>query len=266
MSIATKIELSARSGIGGSKPAKVALITGAGGGIGIAVASVLAKDGFDVILAGRQLKKIEKAKQSIGDKAFTLIMDVSDPASIKKGFGSILKDFGRLDLLFNNAGTGVPGSILFEDIKKSDWAKVVNTNLSGSFFCTQEAFRLMKSQKPKGGRIINNGSISAYVPRPNSAPYTATKHAITGLTRSASLDGRKYNIAVGQIDIGNAETDMTKNMPSGVLQADGKIVPEPVMDVANVAQVVSQMAALPLDANVQFVTVMATKMPFIGRG
>ena len=245
---------------------KIALITGAGGGIGFAVASILVKDGYIVVLGGRKPSRLERARQKIGDKAFVLEMDVAEPKSIRKGFDYISDNFGRLDLLFNNAGTGVPGSIMLEDIKNSDWDRVVNTNLSGSFYCTREAFRLMKSQCPQGGRIINNGSVSAHTPRPNSAPYTATKHAITGLTKSASLDGRKYNIAVGQIDIGNAQTDMTKAMITGVPQADDTIVPEPVMGVENVAQVVRQMAALPLDANVQFVTVMATKMPYIGRG
>ena len=188
------------------------------------------------------------------------------PKSIFEGFSWIEKKFGRLDLLFNNAGTGVPGTISLEDIEIHDWEQVVATNLSGSFYCIQGAFKIMKSQNPMGGRIINNGSVSAQSPRPNSSPYTSTKHAITGLTKSASLDGRKYNIAVGQIDIGNASTDMTKAMKNGVPQANGSIAPEPTMDPENVVKVVKQMATLPLDANIQFVTIMATKMPLIGRG
>ena len=213
-----------------------------------------------------KIKKLEEAAKDIGDNAYPLIMDVSNPISIFEGFSWIEKKMGRLDLLFNNAGTGVPGTISLEDIEIHDWEKVVSTNLSGSFYCIQGAFRIMKSQNPMGGRIINNGSVSAQSPRPNSSPYTSTKHAITGLTKSASLDGRKYNIAVGQIDIGNASTDMTKAMKSGVPQANGSIEPEPTMDLNNVVKVVKQMAALPLDANIQFVTVMATKMPLIGRG
>ena len=245
---------------------KIALITGAGKGIGLAVSKALATEGYLVILAGRKIKKLKDAAKDIGDNAYPLIMDVSNPISIFEGFSWIEKKMGRLDLLFNNAGTGVPGTISLEDIEIHDWEKVVSTNLSGSFYCIQGAFRIMKSQNPMGGRIINNGSVSAQSPRPNSSPYTSTKHAITGLTKSASLDGRKYNIAVGQIDIGNASTDMTKAMKSGVPQANGSIEPEPTMDLKNVVKVVKQMAALPLDANIQFVTVMATKMPLIGRG
>ena len=245
---------------------KVALITGAGSGIGFAVASGLAADGFFVVLAGRRLENLQDAASKIGDHAYPLVMDVSDPDDISAGFDRVGVHFGRLDLLFNNAGTGVPGSVLLEDIQRLDWERVVSTNLSGVFYCTQCAFILMKSQDPKGGRIINNGSVSAQSPRPNSAPYTATKHAITGLTKSASLDGRNHNIAVGQIDIGNAATEMTKNMKIGMPQANGSISPEPLMDVDNVADVVRQMATLPLSANVQFVTVMATDMPLIGRG
>ena len=245
---------------------KIALITGAGKGIGLAVSKALATVGYLVILAGRKIKKLKDAAKDIGDNAYPLIMDVSNPISIFEGFSWIEKKMGRLDLLFNNAGTGVPGTISLEDIEIHDWEKVVSTNLSGSFYCIQGAFRIMKSQNPMGGRIINNGSVSAQSPRPNSSPYTSTKHAITGLTKSASLDGRKYNIAVGQIDIGNASTDMTKAMKSGVPQANGSIEPEPTMDLKNVVKVVKQMAALPLDANIQFVTVMATKMPLIGRG
>ncbi len=245
---------------------KIALITGAGKGIGLAVSKALATEGYLVILAGRKIKKLKEAAKDIGNNAYPLIMDVSNPISIFEGFSWIEKKMGRLDLLFNNAGTGVPGTISLEDIDIHDWEKVVSTNLSGSFYCIQGAFRIMKSQNPMGGRIINNGSVSAQSPRPNSSPYTSTKHAITGLTKSASLDGRKYNIAVGQIDIGNASTDMTKAMNSGVPQANGSIEPEPTMDLKNVVKVVKQMAALPLDANIQFVTVMATKMPLIGRG
>ena len=245
---------------------KIALITGAGKGIGLAVSKALATEGYLVILAGRKIKKLKEAAKDIGNNAYPLIMDVSNPISIFEGFSWIEKKMGRLDLLFNNAGTGVPGTISLEDIEIHDWEKVVSTNLSGSFYCIQGAFRIMKSQNPMGGRIINNGSVSAQSPRPNSSPYTSTKHAITGLTKSASLDGRKYNIAVGQIDIGNASTDMTKAMKSGVPQANGSIEPEPTMDLKNVVKVVKQMAALPLDANIQFVTVMATKMPLIGRG
>ncbi len=245
---------------------KIALITGAGKGIGLAVSKGLANEGFLVVLAGRKIKKLEEAVKEVGDNAYPLIMDVSDSKSIFEGFSWIEKKFGRLDLLFNNAGTGVPGTISLEDIEIHDWEQVVATNLSGSFYCIQGAFKIMKSQNPMGGRIINNGSVSAQSPRPNSSPYTSTKHAITGLTKSASLDGRKYNIAVGQIDIGNASTDMTKAMKNGVPQANGSIAPEPTMDPENVVKVVKQMATLPLDANIQFVTIMATKMPLIGRG
>ena len=245
---------------------KIALITGAGKGIGLAVSKALATEGYLVILAGRKIKKLEEAAKEIGDNAYPLIMDVSNPISIFKGFSWIEKKMGRLDLLFNNAGTGVPGTISLEDIEIHDWEKVVATNLSGSFYCIQGAFRIMKSQNPMGGRIINNGSVSAQSPRPNSSPYTSTKHAITGLTKSASLYGRKYNIAVGQIDIGNASRDMTKAMKNGVPQANGSIAPEPTMDPENVVKVVKQIATLPLDTNIQFVTAMATKMPLIGRG
>lgn len=245
---------------------KVALITGGGSGIGFAVASVLAADGFFVILAGRRIETLQDAARQIGDQAYPLVMDVSDPDDILAGFDRVGAHFGRLDLLFNNAGTGIPGSVLLEDVQRSDWERVVATNLSGVFYCIQCAFRLMKAQDPKGGRIINNGSVSAQSPRPDSAPYTATKHAVTGLTKSASLDGRNHNIAVGQVDIGNAATEMTKNMEIGMPQANGSISAESVMEVDNVAKVVRQMAALPLSANVQFVTVMATDMPLIGRG
>ena len=245
---------------------KVALVTGGGSGIGRAVSEALAEDGFAVVLAGRRADRLQASAAAIGERAFALVMDVSDPHSVAAGFARLHRHFRRLDLLFNNAGTGVPGTILLEDVTLEDWQRTVQTNLSGSFYCTQEAFRLMKTQQPQGGRIINNGSISAHVPRPNSAPYTSTKHAITGLTRAASLDGRKYNIAVGQIDIGNAATDLTGKFTKGVPQADGTLKSEPVMDVRQVADAVRQMAALPLEANMQFVTIMATAMPFIGRG
>lgn len=245
---------------------KVALVTGGGSGIGRAVSEALVEDGFAVVLAGRRADRLQETAAAIGERAFPLVMDVADRRSVADGFACLARHFGRLDLLFNNAGTGVPGTILLEDVTLDDWQRTVQTNLSGSFYCTQEAFRIMKDQQPQGGRIINNGSISAHVPRPNSAPYTATKHAMTGLTRAASLDGRKYNIAVGQIDIGNAATDLTSKFTKGVPQADGTLKTEPVMDVRQVADAVRQMAALPLEANMQFVTIMATAMPFIGRG
>jgi NAD(P)-dependent dehydrogenase (short-subunit alcohol dehydrogenase family) len=201
-----------------------------------------------------------------GGMTLPVVTDVTDPVSVSALFSAVKARFGRLDVLFNNAGTGAPGTVLFEDLTAAQWRIVVDTNLSGMFYCMQEAFRMMKAQSPQGGRIINNGSISAHVPRPNSAPYTATKHAVTGLTRSGSLDGRKYDIAVGQIDIGNTATEMTQRMTAGVPQANGTLAPEPTMDVENVARTVLYMASLPLEANVQFITVMATKMPFIGRG
>jgi NAD(P)-dependent dehydrogenase (short-subunit alcohol dehydrogenase family) len=247
---------------------KVAIVTGAGTGVGRAVALALLQDGYSVVLAGRRQEPLEATAQGItGSEPRTLIAptDVTDPLSVKHLFARTKEVFGRLDLLFNNAGIGAP-SVPLEDLTYAQWKAVVETNLSGVFLCTQEAFRLMKSQDPRGGRIINNGSISAHNPRPNSAPYTATKHAITGLTKSASLDGRKYDIACGQIDIGNAATEMTARMVEGVMQADGSIRVEPRMDPQHVARAVVYMASLPLDANVQFLTVMATKMPFIGRG
>jgi NAD(P)-dependent dehydrogenase (short-subunit alcohol dehydrogenase family) len=247
---------------------KVAIVTGAGTGVGRAVARALLQDGYSVVLAGRRQEPLEATAQGItGREPRTLVAptDVTDPSSVKHLFARTKEAFGRLDLLFNNAGIGAP-SVPLEDLTYAQWKAVVETNLSGVFLCTQEAFRLMKSQDPRGGRIINNGSISAHNPRPNSAPYTATKHAITGLTKSASLDGRKYDIACGQIDIGNAATEMTARMVEGVMQADGSIRVEPRMDPQHVARAVVYMASLPLDANVQFLTVMATKMPFIGRG
>ena len=247
---------------------KIALVTGAGSGIGRAVALALLGDGWTVVLAGRRAEALAETAAAAGDahgRTLAVTADVTDSQSVDQLFARTRDAFGRLDLLFNNAGIGAPFSLL-EDIALDDWRRVVDTNLTGAFLCLQAAFRLMKAQSPQGGRIINNGSISAMVPRPNSAPYTATKHAITGLTKAASLDGRKYDIAVGQIDIGNAASDMTGRMAAGVPQADGRIVPEPVMAVENVAKAVLTMARLPLDANVQFMTVMATKMPFIGRG
>jgi len=248
--------------------AKVALITGAGSGIGEASALALAEAGWAVMLAGRRkdrLDAVAEAARANGAEALAAPTDVSDPAQVEALFAETRRAFGRLDLLFNNAGTGAPPAPL-EDLTFEAWRRVVDVNLTGAFLCTQGAFRLMKAQAPKGGRIINNGSISAHAPRPNSAPYTATKHAITGLTRSAALDGRAHNIACGQIDIGNAATPLTAAMTRGVPQADGRIAPEPVMDVAHVAAAIVQMASLPLEANVLFMTVMATAMPFVGRG
>ena len=245
---------------------KVALVTGAGSGIGKACAIALANAGYTVVLAGRRIEALETVAKEIGKNAFAVATDVTDPKSVANLFAKTKEEYGRLDVLFNNAGTGAPGTINLEDLTFAQWQSVVDTNLTGPFLCTQEAFRLMKSQSPRGGRIINNGSISAHAPRPNSAPYTSTKHAITGLTKSTSLDGRKYDIACGQIDIGNAATDMTSKMKDGVPQANGTLAAEPTMDVQDVARSVVFMASLPLDSNVQFMTVMATKMPLIGRG
>ena len=247
---------------------KVALITGAGTGIGKAAALALAGDGFAIVLAGRRREPLDAAAKEISAKgAETLVVptDVGDPQSVAALFAQTKVGFGRLDVLFNNAGVGGPPGLL-EDIPIEAWRRSVDTNLTGMFLCTQEAFRLMKSQAPRGGRIINNGSISAHAPRPNSIAYTATKHAVTGLTKAASLDGRKYDIAVGQIDIGNAASELASRMRDGVPQPSGEIRPEPVMELDNVARAVSYMASLPLDANVLFMTVMATKMPFVGRG
>jgi NAD(P)-dependent dehydrogenase (short-subunit alcohol dehydrogenase family) len=244
------------------------MITGAGSGIGRAAALALAREGYAVVLAGRRREPLEatalEATRS-GARALAVSTDVSDPSSVRALFSRTWETLGRLDLLFNNAGLGA-SPVSLEDLPYEEWKSVVDTNLTGTFLCTQEAMKLMKGQLPPGGRIINNGSISAHVPRPNSAPYTATKHAITGLTRSTSLDGRKYDIACGQIDIGNAGTEMTQKMARGVPQANGSIEVEPTMDVQEAARAVVYMASLPLDANVQFMTVMATKMPFIGRG
>jgi len=235
---------------------KIAIVTGAGSGIGKSVA-----------LAGRRKDALEQAvkESAAGARALAVPTDVSDPQSVKALFAKTKEVFGRLDLLFNNAGVNAPG-ITLEDLTVEQWRNVVDINFSGMFFCIQEAFRMMKDQNPRGGRIINNGSISAHAPRPNSAPYTSTKHAVTGLTKSASLDGRKYDIACGQIDIGNALTEMAARMTKGVPQADGSIKVEPTMDVQRVADAVLHMASLPLDTNMQFVTIMATKMPFVGRG
>jgi NAD(P)-dependent dehydrogenase (short-subunit alcohol dehydrogenase family) len=251
-----------------SATAKVAIVTGAGSGIGRAVSLALLAAGWSVGLAGRRAELLAETQALAGDagvRALPQATDVADPASVAGLFDAVGERFGRLDLLFNNAGTGAP-PVPLEELSIEHWRRVVDINLTGAFLCTQAAFRLMKSQEPQGGRIINNGSISAHVPRPRSVAYTATKHAITGLTRSTSLDGRAYGIACGQIDIGNAGTEMTKAMSKGVMQADGSIAAEPVMDVKAVADAVLYMAGLPLAANVQFMTVMATDMPFIGRG
>jgi len=245
---------------------KIALITGAGSGVGRATAVALAKDGFTLALAGRREDALRHTASLVAcDRTLVVPADVSDPAAVRDLFARVKAAFGRLDLLFNNAGTSSP-PVLLEDLTPEQWRHVVDVNLSGVFFCTQEAFKLMKEQSPRGGRIINNGSISAQTPRPNSSPYTATKHAITGLTKSTSLDGRKYDIACGQIDIGNADTDMAAKMKTGMPQANGTVAVEPVMDVECVARAVSYMASLPLDANVLTLTVMATKMPLVGRG
>jgi NAD(P)-dependent dehydrogenase (short-subunit alcohol dehydrogenase family) len=247
---------------------QIALVTGAGSGIGRAVAAGLLADGWCVVLAGRRaepLQTLAGEAEARGQTALAVPTDVSDPESVQALFATIERSFGRLDLLFNNAGIGAP-AVPLEDVTVEQWNAVVAVNLTGPFLCTQAAFRLMKAQTPMGGRIINNGSISAHAPRPFSAPYTATKHAITGLTRSTALDGRKYRIACGQIDIGNAATEMTAKMKAGVRQANGETAVEPTMDVGNVAGAVLYMAGLPLDANVLFMTVMATEMPFVGRG
>jgi NAD(P)-dependent dehydrogenase (short-subunit alcohol dehydrogenase family) len=244
----------------------VALVTGAGSGIGRAAAVALAQAGFTVVLAGRRRDALEEAARAAENDAVAIACDVRDPELVSALFGEIETRFGRLDLLFNNAGIGTLG-VPLEDLALADWTAVVETNLTGAFLCTQHAFRLMKRQSPRGGRIINNGSISASVPRPNSAAYTATKHAITGLTRSTSLDGRAFDIACGQIDIGNAATDLTARFRTqGAVQPDGSTRQEPTIDVDHVARAVVYMATLPLDANVQFMTLAATKMPFIGRG
>jgi NAD(P)-dependent dehydrogenase (short-subunit alcohol dehydrogenase family) len=246
---------------------KVAIVTGAGTGIGRAAALALLGAGYSVALAGRRIAPLEAvaAEAGVSAKALVVATDVSDAASVQALFDATVARFGRVDLLFNNAGISAPG-VLLEDLALEQWKQVVDINLTGMFLCTQQAFRVMKAQSPRGGRIINNGSISAHAPRPNSVAYTATKHAVQGLTKAASLDGRKYDIAVGQIDIGNAATEMAQRMARGVPQANGEIAIEPLMDVAIVGQSVLYMASLPLEANVLFHTVMATKMPFVGRG
>ena len=246
---------------------KVAIVTGAGSGIGKASALALVRAGYAVALAGRRKELLEDVAREAGPGALTLAVptDVADPAAIRALFARTKEAFGRLDVLFNNAGIGAPAGPL-EDLSLEQWRAVVDTNLTGSFVCTQEAIKMMKAQTPRGGRIINNGSISAHAPRPGSVAYTATKHAITGLTKTTALDGRKYDVACGQIDVGNAETPMTARMKKGVPQPNGTVEIEPVMDVENVANAVVYMAGLPLDANVLFMTVMATKMPFVGRG
>ena len=245
---------------------KVAIVTGGGSGIGRASALALGRNGFAVVVAGRRKDALEETARMGGEaQILPFQADVSDPSAVEALFTFTKDKLGRLDFLFNNAGFGAPG-INLEELTPQQWLGVVGTNLNGSFFCTQQAFKIMKDQDPRGGRIVNNGSISAHAPRPNSAPYTATKHAITGLTKATSLDGRKYDIACGQIDIGNALTDMTRVSSAGQLQPGGQVVPEPRMDVEHVAQAIVFMAGLPLESNVQFMTIMATKMPFVGRG
>ena len=247
---------------------KVAIITGAGSGIGRAVALAMQSVGYSVVLAGRRMADLEQTAAMASDnvgKMLPVSTDVSQPDAVHALFTKARNEFGRLDILFNNAGVDIPG-IAIEDLSYDQWSRVVSVNLTGTFLCAQEAIRLMKMQQPRGGRIINNGSLSAHVPRPHSAPYTATKHAITGLTKCISLDGRKHDIACGQIDIGNAVTEMTEKWAVGALQANGENIVEPRLDVRHIAEAVLYMASLPLDANVQFMTVMATRMPFIGRG
>ncbi|MFJ8646448.1 SDR family oxidoreductase [Streptomyces sp. NPDC093546] len=251
---------------------RIAVVTGAGSGIGRSVALALAEDGWSLALAGRRAEPLEEtaalaaARGGAGAEALCVPTDVTSPDAVAALFAAVRDRFGRVDLLFNNAGSFAGGGTPVEDLAYDTWRSVVDTNLTGAFLCAQAAYRQMKEQAPQGGRIINNGSISAHVPRPHSIAYTATKHAMTGLTKSLSLDGRPYRIACGQIDIGNAATEMTERMQSGILQANGTLAPEPVMDAADVARTVAHMAALPLEANVQFATVMATAMPYIGRG
>jgi NAD(P)-dependent dehydrogenase (short-subunit alcohol dehydrogenase family) len=247
---------------------KIAIVTGAGSGIGRATALVLLEEGYRVVLAGRRADALAETISLAGSStssALAMPTDVAVPEQVRALFETTRDTFGRLDVLFNNAGSGAP-AVPLEELPVETWRRVIDVNLTGAFLCIREAFRIMKDQNPRGGRIINNGSISAAVPRPNSAPYTATKHAVAGLTKSTALDGRKYDIACGQIDIGNADTDLTARMKEGILQANGSIAPEPTMDVVHVARAVAYMASLPLDANVLFMTVMATKMPFVGRG
>ncbi|MBM01333.1 MAG: 3-oxoacyl-ACP reductase [Chloroflexi bacterium] len=249
---------------------KVAIVTGGGSGIGKASAIALLNDGYSVVISGRREDPLKKTIEECGEmdnheKILGITCDVGDPNSVKNLFKSTIEEFGRLDVLFNNAGGGAPKKLI-EDLTYEEWQNVVDANLTGTFLCSQEAINIMKSQNPMGGRIINNGSISAYAPRPDSAPYTATKHGVSGLTKSISLDGRKYNIACSQIDIGNAATDMTERMKNGVPQANGSTMVEPTFDVNHVAEVVVNISNFPLETNVQFITIMATKMPFIGRG
>jgi len=247
---------------------KVAIVTGAGSGVGRATAIALLKDGYQVVLAGRRAERLQQSVTASGlpgSRALVVPTDVTDPASVRGLFARTREAFGRVDLLFNNAGVSAP-AIPFEDLSLAQWQAAVNTNLTGPFLCAQEAFRMMKAQTPQGGRIINNGSVSAHSPRPLSAPYTATKHAVTGLTKSLALDGRKYNIACGQVNIGNAATEMAAKLADGALQANGTVAPEPLMDVECVARAVVHMASLPLEANILFLTVMATTMPYVGRG
>jgi NAD(P)-dependent dehydrogenase (short-subunit alcohol dehydrogenase family) len=250
------------------KNERVALVTGAGSGIGRAAALSLLQNGYQVVLAGRRAEALQGsiALANVGtERALAVATDVTDPHSVRELFAKARQAFGRLDVLFNNAGRGGP-AVPLEDVSFEDWQAVVSVNLTGMFLCIQQAFKMMREQSPRGGRIINNGSISAYTPRPNSAPYTATKHAVAGLTKSAALDGRKYDIACGQIDIGNAATELTERMTAGVPQANGGVIPEPRMDVKHVADTIVHMANLPLSANVLFTTIMATNMPYVGRG
>lgn len=245
---------------------KIAIVTGAGSGIGRAVAMALCQDGWTVILAGRRKEALEVTAKACGiGRATAVPTDITNPAEVKSLFQQVNEQFGRLDLLFNNAGVNAP-YLPLEDLPLEEWQRVIDTNLTGAFLCTQEAFRMMKTQKPMGGRIINNGSISAHVPRPLSVAYTASKHAVTGLTKATSLDGRNFHITCGQIDVGNAGTDMTKKMSSGVLQPDGSVRPEPTMDMADVGKAVAYMASLPSETNVPFMTIMANQMPYMGRG
>jgi len=246
---------------------RVAIVTGAGSGIGKAAALALLREGYRVSLAGRRRERLDEtaSESGAGERALVVPTDVADPAAVEALFARTRDAFGRLDVLFNNAGRSSP-AVPLEDFSFEQWNKIVGVNLTGMFLCTQAAFRIMKSQDPRGGRIINNGSISAHTPRPNSAPYTATKHAVTGLTKSTALDGRKYDIACSQIDVGNAQTELAARMAKGVPQADGRVAAEPLMDVEHVARVILYLAGLPLDVNVLFMTIMATKMPFVGRG
>jgi len=249
-------------------PSKIALVTGAGSGIGRAVALGLLAEGYTVVLAGRRADRLQDTARQAephGARATVVPTDVTDAEAVRQLFETIRSSLGRIDVLFNNAGVGTP-SVPLEEVTVEQWRSVVDTNLTGAFLWTQQAFRLMKEQRPRGGRIINNGSISAHVPRPHSAPYTATKHAITGLTKASALDGRAIDIACGQIDIGNAETEMTERYATGVMQANGRTATEPLLDLTHVVEAVLYMAGLPLDANVPFITVMATKMPYMGRG